>query len=114
MTADHFAVLHDLFHHVAHHVDGNREANTLVSASASRDDCRVDPNQVAVEIQERAAGIPRVDGCICLNEIFIVLNRAAKPPPCGADNSHGRRFSDAEGISDGKHHISDLQFGGIS
>ena len=83
-ASDHFAVFDQAVHHGLHHVRGNGEADPHVAA-ATREDRRVDADQLSFEVDQRTTGIPGVDGRIGLNEILIVDNAHVRAPD-GADD----------------------------
>src|SRR5258708_7820638 len=58
---------HRLGDHAAHHVHGNREADALRAAGA-REDRGVDADQAAVDVDQRAAGVARIDRRVGLDE----------------------------------------------
>src|ERR1700741_2641709 len=74
VSAHHFPVLQNLIHHMLGHVDGNGEADTLITARASGKNRGVDSDQLATNIQQCASGVPGIDGGVGLNEILVVLN----------------------------------------
>ena len=79
--------------------DGKSYSRTLVRAV--RGDHRVDADHLAVRVQQRAAGVARIDGRVGLDSIldgraFRGSNRAD-----GADDAAGHRAVEAEGIADG-------------
>ena len=107
-----FAKLNELvgegFRHVAR--DGEADAD---AAAARRQDRGVDPDKLAVEVQQRAAGVAAVDGGIGLDEIlqpFKVQAAAAK----GRDNAGCGGLAKAERVADGDGEVADAQFIGVS
>ncbi len=80
IAAHDFAVLDDLVHDVARHVDRNCEADALVAAALARENRRVDADQAAVKVDQRAAGIAGIDRGVGLNEILVVLDAEAAAP----------------------------------
>ena len=68
-------MLEDLIHHAAHQVHRNREADA-VGAEVLRQHRRVDADQLALGVDERAAGIAEIDGGIGLNEILEIRDAA--------------------------------------
>ena len=72
-----------------------------------RDDRRIDPDDVALHVEQRTAGIAMVDRRIRLDQVVIrrVLDVAVQP----ADDPGGDRQPDAKRIARGKHLVTDLQ-----
>ena len=72
-AADHAAVIEDILHDAAGQIDRDREADALdahVAAVALVEHRRVDADQFAARIDQRAAGVAGVDRGIGLNEIL--------------------------------------------
>ena len=80
----HFAVGHNLVHIVAGHVDRDREADTLIAARIAGQNRRVDADQVAFVVHQRAAGIAWVNRRIGLDEVFHLLDAKS----AAADGAH--------------------------
>ena len=102
------AALHDLLHHAAHEIDGNRKSDAFGAAIGAVQHGGVDADQVAVRIDERAAGIAEIDGGIGLYEIL----EGCKPEllaPGGTHDALGDRLAQAVGIADREHDIADTQ-----
>ena len=78
-----------------------------------REDGRVDTDEFAAIVHQRAAGIARINWRIGLNEIFIVFD-AQIAAIHGADNSHGDGLPDAKWIANGECIVANLYFGRIS
>ena len=75
------AGLDDLLHHALGEAHGDREADALVAAGA-REDERVDADQVAVGVDERAAGVARIDRRVGLDEAAERVRRSrSRAPP---------------------------------
>jgi hypothetical protein len=85
-------------HDRAGHVGRDREADALVPAGA-RQDRGVDADELAVEIDQRAAGVAGVDRGVGLDEVLVLLDAQAGAAD-RADDAHGHRLADAEGIAD--------------
>jgi hypothetical protein len=64
-SALHLTELDELVDYAFGNVDGDRESDA--SAHPCAEASRVDANQAAFTIEERAAGVARVDGCISLH-----------------------------------------------
>ena len=87
--------------------DRDREADA-VRAAGARVDCGVDADQVAVDVDQRAARVARIDRGVGLDEVLEGVDpemRAAER----RDDAHGHRLADAEGVADGEHDIADAQ-----
>jgi len=80
------AILADLFVDGSHDRAGGGKSDALVSARSGQDE-RIDPDDVAVSIEQRPAAITRVDGSVGLD----VNHRIVGPdlPRHGADDTHG-------------------------
>ena len=61
-----------------------------------------------MQIDHGAAGVSWIDGGIRLNKILIVLDSQILAAG-GAHDTHGRRLTDAEGVSDGEDHVAHLE-----
>ena len=90
---------------------GNRKADALRAAGA-REDRGVDADELAAEIDQRAAGIAGIDRGVGLDEELIVGDADL----CARDRRddavrHG--LADAERIADREHQVADLQRVGI-
>src|SRR5262249_20502411 len=105
-AALHRAMRHELLHDAARHVDRYREA-AAASAAARTDDRRVDADELAAQVDERAAGIARIDGRVGLDEVLVVLDVEAGAAE-RADDSGGDGLAEAEGIADGDDEIADF------
>src|SRR6185312_12903478 len=68
--APRFAVFLQLIEHRDRAVGRNRETDAD-RAAGRRDDCRVDADDLAVEIEQRAAGIAAVDGRVGLDVVVV-------------------------------------------
>ena len=84
-------------------VDGNGKTDTL---PAGRDG-GVDADHLTVEIEERPAGVARIDEGIALDE--VVVGARTDGTFLGRDQPVGHRGEfETEGIADGDHPIADL------
>ena len=79
----------------------------------AREDCGIDADEIAVEIDERAAGIARIDRRIRLDEELIVGD-ADLGARQRRDDAARHRLPDAERIADGEHQIADFEIVGIA
>jgi len=71
-AARNLAAAFELVHHVHRHIDGNREGQTLIAAGAAVN-LRVDADHLAVEIEQRPAGVAGIDGGVGLDERHVVI-----------------------------------------
>ena len=78
-----------------------------------RKDGGVDADQFAAIVDQRAAGIARINRRIGLNEILIIFD-AQIAAVHGADDSHGDGLADAERIANRQSIVAHLHLGGIT
>src|SRR5262249_13785508 len=95
-----------LSHHGLHHVRRDREADADVAARA-REDRRVDTDELAVQIDERATGVAGVDRRIGLDEVLVALRVDARAPE-RADDSRRHGVTETERVADRYNVIADL------
>ena len=107
-AAHHVAMRQDLLHDAAHQIDGNREADAFGSSVGAVQHRGVDADQIAVRIDERAAGIAEIDGGIGLDEI-LESRQPELPAAGGADDALGDGLAQAVGIADREHDIAHPQ-----
>src|SRR5262249_44730525 len=107
ITAHDLTALEQLIHHRARQVGRHGEAHALIAARA-RKDRRVDADQLAARVDERASRIAGVDRSVGLDEVFVVFN-AQVAAPRRADDAHRNRLADTEGIADGKDDVAYLR-----
>src|SRR5438876_497790 len=96
-----------LIHHVLRHVRRNREADADVAVVA-REDLRVDPDQLALRVDERAARVAVVDRRVGLEEVLVAAVADAGRPSLRADNAHRDRLADAQRVAHREHDVADL------
>ena len=70
------------------------------------------PTSLPVEIDQRAAGIARIDGGVGLDEELVVADADLRARQ-RRDDAVRHRLPDAERIADGEHHVAHLQRVGI-
>ncbi len=99
-------------HDVPRHVD--RYGKTDADVAAARgDDGGIDADQLAAQVDQRAAGVAHVDGCVGLDEILVALD--AQPAASErADNPGGDRLSEPERVADGHHEVAHAKRIGVS
>ena len=92
-------------------VDGDGETHAGVAA-AGRGDHGVDADDLAVGVEQRAAGVAGIDGGVGLDGLVDVGSVGLLHLADGADDAarHGS-VEDAEGIADGQHLLPDLEGG---
>src|SRR5262249_54428360 len=100
-------VFHDLITNRPHHVAQHHESDALRS-TRSRNDRDVDPHQLTLQIDERAARVSKVDHNIDLDEVFVVddphLHTAL-----GGDDPHHHRLSHHKWITNHQHDLTEPQ-----
>src|SRR5205823_7927693 len=95
-----------LVHDLAGHADRDRKADADIAASRCQDR-GVDADNPALQIDERPAGIARVDRGVGLNEILIAFDTKTAPERADDPGSHG--LAEAKRIADREDEIADLQ-----
>ena len=68
---------------------------------------RVDADQFAARVDQGAAGIAYVDGCIGLNEVFE--DGQSDTPAGRADDAGSDALAEPVGIADGQYHVADIE-----
>lgn len=106
LAATNFAVLNKLLHDAAGHVDRHSESDSDVTP-ARRNDRRIDPDKLSPQVNQGAARISGINGCVGLDEVLIPLLAKAGSAE-GADNSRSYGLTQAEGVPDRDHEITDL------
>src|SRR5262249_46437510 len=89
------------------HIDGNREPDPDAAARA-RVDCGIQADQLAIEIDQSAAGIARILGGVRLDEEAVVADPNLRTRERRND-ALGHRLPDAERIADRNDEIADLE-----
>ena len=103
----------ELRHDVLRHVGRNREADADVAARG-RQDLRVDADQLAARVDQRAAGVALVDRRVGLDEVLEAAVADAGRAALRADDAHGDGLADAERIADGEHDVADAHRVGVA
>ena len=99
------SVADDLLAHPSGGVARDREADSL---RAGLGDGGVDPHDAPMNVDERPAGVARIDRGVGLEEVAEgVADDAAAAD--GADDPVGQRSVEAVGIADRPHHLADLE-----
>src|SRR5205823_4284793 len=113
LPAPHLALVDELLGDRARHVRGDGEAYADVAARR-RKYLRVDADEVARRVDERAAGVALVDGRVRLQEVFEAAVTQARVPTLRADDAGGDGLPDAEGVADGEHDVADANLVGVA
>ncbi len=91
---------------VAHKVARDGKTDPFVAARVGRNG-RVDPDQLAMDIDEGAAGIAHVDRGIGLDVVLVVV-RFGQVPALGADDAPAHRVVEIERVADGEDLLAHL------
>ncbi|ABA51164.1 hypothetical protein BURPS1710b_3679 [Burkholderia pseudomallei 1710b] len=102
----------DALEHVARGRHGDREADAERAARA-RVDRRIDAEQVAVYVDERAARIARVDRRVGLDEVLERVDAEVVAPE-RADDPHRDRLADPERVADREHDVAHARLVGAA
>ena len=93
-------------HDIEHPIDGDRKANALGSGPHGH----VDADHLPVDVEERAAGVARVDARIGLDQVIVPLGAAHFDIAVqGRNDSPSQGVLVAVGIPQGKHGLADHQ-----
>jgi len=107
LAAADFAMFHNLIRDRADHVYRDRKPHAGIGVGRAKEG-RIDADELAAEIDQRATRISRIDGCIGLNEVFVLPNSQLVPMQCAYDpGSH--RLTDQKRVADGEDEIPNLQ-----
>ena len=90
---------------------GNRKADAD-RAARRRDDRRVDADDLAIEVEQRAAGIAAIDGGVGLD--VVVVRTGIDVAVARRDDAGGHRAAEAERIADRDHPFAEPQLVGIA
>ena len=93
-SAPHLTMGDQLTHDLVGQVDGDGEADPLITSRA-RDDGGIDADQLPRRVDEGSPGVARVDGGIGLDVILVVGETGATPSQ-GADDPGGTQRFEAE------------------
>ena len=107
----------DLVGNVLGVVNGNSKAHARAGARVALDE-RVNTHELAVVVDERAAGVARVDGGISLDHVGVDGVAAGRAHGRGAierrDDARGDRLFVAERRTDGHDPLAHVELGGIT
>src|SRR5213078_5297454 len=92
-------------------VDWNREADPD-RATRLRDHRGVDPDGLALGVDERAAAVARVDGRVGLDE--VIVRSLADHASGRAHDARGHGLLEPERVADRHHRLADLETRGIT
>ncbi|KAG1266985.1 hypothetical protein G6F66_014079 [Rhizopus arrhizus] len=103
-------MLDQLVDHAARQVGGNRQAQADVAGHAALriEAGGIDADQLALQVDQRATGIARVDRRIGLDEV-LAAQAADAAATHGRDDAGGDRLAEAERIADGHHEVAHPQ-----
>src|SRR6516165_4775410 len=110
-AAAQFAELPELIDHAGHDPGRHGKADTD-RAAGRRDDQRVDADDFAIEIEQRATGIAPVDRRVGLDE--VVVRPGGDVAVARRDDAGRHRAAQAERIADGDHPFAEPQLVGIA
>ena len=89
------------------HVDWHGKADPDIAA-CWREDSGVDAHQLTAQVDQRTAGVARIDGRVSLDEVLVPLLSQTGPAK-GAHKTGGHRLPKAERIADREHEIPDFE-----
>src|SRR5215472_6462100 len=95
-------VIDQLVHDAAGHVDRDGEADPDIDAGGS-DNCGVDADDPALQVDERPAGVTRIDRSVGLDEVLVAFDPWTAPGR--TDDPRGHGLSQTERIADRQHKI---------
>ncbi len=79
-----------------------------------RQDLRVDADELALRVDERAARVAVVDRRVGLQEVLVAAVADAGRSALRADDAHRDRLADAERVADREHDVADLHGVGVA
>src|SRR4029079_9854233 len=92
------AVLDELVHHMTREVARYRETDALISAGLA-EDSRVDADQFAARVDERAPGVPRIDRRVGVDEVLVGGEAALQRASGGAHDPERHALIQLEGVA---------------
>ena len=110
-AAAQLAELPELIDHAGHRLRRHRKADAD-RAARRRDDQRVDADHLAVEVEQRTAGIAAVDGGVGLD--VTVIGTGVDVAVARRDDARRDRAAEAERIADRDHPFAEPQLVGIA
>ena len=103
-AATYAPVFDDLAHDAAHEIHGDGKADAFGPLLLGKH-CGVDADQLTIHVDQRAAGIPKVDGRIGLNEICKGRKAQAAAADCTNDALRDG-LAQTQRIADRKHDVA--------
>ncbi len=101
---------HELLHHAADQIDRNREAQAfrrrLVRRGAEHG--RVDADELAFRVHQRAARVAGVDSGVGLDEV-LERRDAQLAAALGAHNAHCDGLAEPQRVADRQHDLADFE-----
>lgn len=95
--------------------DVNRHSEADSDVAAGSVYRRVDANDVALRVEKRSTTVAWIDGGIGLDHVFeFIAVLVLDGPPKRADDARRQAAVQAEGITNGKHFLADLNWIGIA
>src|ERR1035437_7426838 len=96
------------------HIDGNGEADARALVGTAGGNQAVDADHFAVRVQQRPAGVPRIDRRIGLDGFFDGRTFRAADRAQRTDDAARHRSRKSKRVSDGKGFLADLKVLGIA
>ena len=118
----HLALVLELGDDLLGHVGGDGEPDADVPAGR-REDVAVDADDLAPHVDQRAAGVPPVDGRVGLDEVLVRRHEGIRPAavrpggelaPFGGNDARRHGVLHAERVADGQDPLADPDQGGIA
>ena len=82
-------------------IDGDGEAD--VHGDRRIQDGGIDADDLALEVEQRAARVALIDGGVGLDEVLVLRDSAPEHAVLGADDAHGDGLAQAKRVADGEH-----------
>src|SRR5215207_2145978 len=101
------AMLNDLLHDSARHVDRHRKTNHDIAA-CGREDGGVDTDQLTTKVDERAARVAGVDGRVSLDEVHVALLSETSATE-GAHKARGHGLPKPTRIADSDDEVTNFE-----
>ena len=104
-----------LRHQFAHEIDRHGETDAHVGRlGAVAEDGGVDADDLAAHVEQRSAGVARVDGRVGLEHVDAALRRDRKRPAQRADDADGDGVVEVERVADRHHEVARLHLIGVA
>src|SRR5439155_1456019 len=98
VSASQLACFDDLIQHGSDHIAGNGEPDAHIP-TARAEYGGIYSDQLTAHIHQRSSRVPGVNGCISLDEVFIVFDAKAAAAH-RADDTHGHGSANSERLAD--------------